>query len=139
MLRCRISCCALLIALGRIVFLAAPVAATETRPVQVDPGAPPSAILWVGNSFFYYNNSLLVIPADLAFARVLEANPGIELHDQDKRHPSLAGTYLAAATVYATLFRATPGEPSYTAGLDPQLAVLLRTAARETVEAYAGR
>ena len=34
-------------------------AAAQTRPARVDVGADGgSAILWVGNSFFYYNNSL---------------------------------------------------------------------------------
>ena len=47
----------------------------------------------------------LVIPAGLAFARAIAKRPDIELYEIDKRHPSLAGTYLAACTVYATLYR----------------------------------
>src|SRR5713101_360590 len=41
--------------------LAACVSATasaQTRPKRTDPGAAPNGILWVGNSFFYYNNSM---------------------------------------------------------------------------------
>jgi hypothetical protein len=30
----------------------------QTRPTRTDVGAPVSSMLWVGNSFFYYNNSM---------------------------------------------------------------------------------
>ncbi len=82
------------------------------------------------------DNDLIVIPAGLAFAAAIAKQSGIELYQADKRHPSLAGTYLAAATVYATLYRQSPVELTYTAGLDPGLAMLLRTVAWETVRSY---
>jgi hypothetical protein len=82
------------------------------------------------------DNDLLVIPAGLAFARTVATKGDIELYDPDKRHPSLAGTYLAAATVYATLYRKAPSDLTYTAGLDPKLAARLRAIAWETVEEY---
>jgi hypothetical protein len=82
------------------------------------------------------DNDLIVIPAGLAFAAAIAKRSGIELYQADKRHPSLAGTYLAAATVYATLYRKSPVELTYTAGLDPELATLLRTVAWETVRSY---
>jgi hypothetical protein len=78
----------------------------------------------------------LVIPAGLAFARALAQRPGLVLHIADKRHPTLAGTYLAAATSYAALFSASPESLSYTAGLEPELAGFLRRVAWETVQAY---
>lgn len=53
-------------------------------------------------------NDALVIPAGLAFAKALVKRPDIELYEADKRHPSLAGTYLAACTVYAALYRKSP-------------------------------
>jgi hypothetical protein len=53
-------------------------------------------------------NAALVIPAGLAFARALERRPALILHAADKRHPSFAGTYLAACTAYATLFKKSP-------------------------------
>jgi hypothetical protein len=83
-------------------------------------------------------NDALVIPAGLAFAKAVEKQPGIELYVEDKRHPSLAGTYLAACTVYATLYRKSPVGLTYTAGLSPELAGLLQAAAWETVNAYFG-
>ncbi len=82
------------------------------------------------------DNDLIVIPAGLAFAKARAKQRGVELYDADKRHPSLAGTYLAAATVYATLYRQSPVELTYTAGLEPQLAKMLRVVAWETVEDY---
>lgn len=51
----------------------------------------------------------------------------------DKRHPSLAGTYLAAATSHGALFKRSPVGLSYTAGLDPAVAPHLQTVAWETV------
>ncbi len=81
-------------------------------------------------------NNVLVIPAGLAFARVLKARPDLKLHVADNRHPTLAGTYLAAATAYAALYGRSPEENSYTAGLDPELARFLRAEAWATVKDY---
>lgn len=81
-------------------------------------------------------NNALVIPAGLAFARAIAQRPTVNLYDADKRHPSLAGTYLAAATAYATFYRASPAACTYTAGLDAETARFLRTIAWETVHAY---
>ena len=48
----------------------------------------------------------------------------------------MAGTYLAAATTYASLFRVSPVGLKYTAGLDSDLVQFLQTVAWETVQAY---
>lgn len=58
---------------------------------------------------------------------------------RDKRHPSLAGTCLSAATAYATLYGRSPVGLKYTAGLDADTVQVLQTAAWETVRAYAQR
>ena len=81
-------------------------------------------------------NDALVIPAGLAFAKAISKRPGIELYEVDKRHPSLAGTYLAACTAYAALYRKSPVGLGYTAGLDAGLVTLLQTAAWETAQDY---
>jgi len=81
-------------------------------------------------------NDALVIPAGLAFARAIADRPGLELYQPDKRHPSLAGTYLAACTTYAAITGKSPVGNSYTAGLDAALAAFLQTTAWETVRAY---
>jgi len=50
-------------------------------------------------------NKALVVPAGLAFANARAKQPGISLYMKDKRHPTLAGTYLAAATIYSAIYR----------------------------------
>ncbi len=82
-------------------------------------------------------NGAKVIPAGLAFARAIAARPELELYAPDKRHPSLAGTYLSACTTYAALTGKSPVGLTYTAGLPPDTARLLQTAAWEAVQAYA--
>ena len=84
-------------------------------------------------------NDALVIPAGLAFAKALYKRPNLSLYVDDKRHPSLAGTYLAACTVFASLYGKTPEGNTYTAGLDPSLAAFLQSVAWETVREYYGR
>jgi len=82
------------------------------------------------------DNDAQVIPAGLAFARPVAQRPELNLYIADKRHPSLAGSYLAACTTYATLFNRSPVGSTYTAGLDPAVARHLQTVAWDTVQAY---
>lgn len=82
------------------------------------------------------DNNALVIPAGLAFGNSIARMPELNLYVADKRHPSLAGSYLAACVTYATLFKASPVDLAYTAGLDPAIARHLQTVAWETVQAY---
>ena len=81
-------------------------------------------------------NDALVVPAGLAFARVISKRANIELYEPDRRHPSLAGTYLAACTVYATLYLQSPVGLRYTAGLPAETVALLQRSAWETVQEY---
>jgi hypothetical protein len=81
-------------------------------------------------------NDALVIPAGLAFAVAIAKDPQLELYVSDKRHPSLAGTYLAACTTYAALYRKSPVGLSYTAGLPAETVQLLQTAAWEAVQNF---
>jgi hypothetical protein len=85
------------------------------------------------------DNDALVIPAGLAFARVVKEHPEINLYIGDKRHPTLAGSYLAASTTYAALFGRTPTDLKYTAGLDEKIVSVLQEAAWQTVQSYYGR
>ncbi len=83
-------------------------------------------------------NNALVIPAGLAFARARAEHPDITLYQADNRHPTVAGTYLAAATSLVTLYHHPSEENSYTAGLDAETARVLRRVAWQTVQAYFG-
>ena len=83
-------------------------------------------------------NDAFVIPAGLAFARSVAQKPDLNLYVADKRHPGLAGTYLAACTTYAALFKRSPVGSSYTAGLPADVARHLQTVAWETVGSFYG-
>jgi hypothetical protein len=75
-----------------------------------------------------------VIPAGTAFANSIRARADVNLYDPDKRHPSLAGTYLGAATVLASVYGVNPTVLTYTAGLPADVAAHLRAIAWQTVE-----
>ena len=49
-------------------------------------------------------NKVLVIPVGLAFDLAYKINPNIRLHKTDGTHPNLKGTYLAACTVFASIY-----------------------------------
>jgi hypothetical protein len=84
-------------------------------------------------------NDALVIPAGLAFAKAIAKRPDLELYQPDKRHPSVAGTYLAAMTTYGALYKRSPIGNKYLAGIDAATAQFLQTIAWETVQEYLGR
>ena len=79
---------------------------------------------------------VMVIPVGLAFGRAMDTINGVVLHDPDTKHPSLAGTYLAAAVFYASLYGKSPVPLDYNAGLDETIALQLRQAAWQTVSEY---
>jgi hypothetical protein len=84
-------------------------------------------------------NNALVIPAGLAFARSAGKQPELNLYAPDKRHPSLAGTYLAACVVFAALTGKSPVGNSYLAAIDAPTAKFLQEVAWETVQEYYGK
>lgn len=75
----------------------------------------------------------LLVPVGLAFAQVTREYPDIQLRTGDKRHPSLAGTYLAACVFYAALFEESPAGNDYTAGLNSEVAATLQSQAWKVV------
>lgn len=81
-------------------------------------------------------NGMRVVPAGPAFAASIARRPDINLYVADKRHPSLAGTYLAAAVVMGSLFKTSPVGNTYTAGLPADVARHLQTVAWETVQSF---
>jgi hypothetical protein len=101
----------------------------------------PDMIAPVREAYESIGNELgaLVVPVGLAFARSIKERPAVVLHVKDKQHPALAGTYLAAATLYAALYGKSPVGSPYTADLDPEVAKYLQGVAWETVKEYYGR
>lgn len=74
-----------------------------------------------------------VAPVGSAWRYVRDNSPAIQLYSPDGSHPSVAGSYLAACTFYASIFRKSPVGASYLAGLDPKTAGILQNAAALTV------
>jgi hypothetical protein len=93
-----------------------------------------AAYLAAGNE-----HGVIVIPAGLAFARAIKERPQLNLYAPDKRHPSLAGTYLGAAVVYASVLGKSPVGLKYDAGLGEETARFLQTVAEQTVKEFYGR
>ncbi len=77
-----------------------------------------------------------VVPVGLAFAKVTDERPDILLRMADARHPTLAGTYLAACTFFAALFKQSPEGLEYAAELDTKVATYLQRVAWQTVLSY---
>jgi hypothetical protein len=66
-------------------------------------------------------NQTLVIPVGLAFENAYKQQPDTTLHNLDGTHPTLLGTYLAACTVFASVFNESP------VGLDYDYNGLIKT------------
>jgi hypothetical protein len=84
----------------------------------------------------------LVIPVGLAFEEAYRRKPGIKLHkDYDGSHPDLIGTYLAACTVYASLYGKSPVGNSYDyyGKIDKNTAAFLQQVAEDTVRKFYGK
>ncbi|MBT8106962.1 MAG: hypothetical protein KJP17_01910 [Gammaproteobacteria bacterium] len=81
-------------------------------------------------------NDALVVPAGLAFAKARAGRPGLSLYQPDRRHPSPEGTYLAALTIYASIFRRAPAAGYVPSGIDAEAAEYLREIAWTTAKNY---
>ena len=81
----------------------------------------------------------LVIPVGLAFEEAYRRRPGIKLHtDFDGTHPELIGTYLAACTVYASIYGKSPvgNKYDYYGKIDRDMAAFLQQVAGDTVKKF---
>jgi len=86
-----------------------------------------------------------VAPVGLAWQRVMEERPELDMYDDDGVHPSIHGTYLAVNVVYATVFGKSPigiaylpsaGSWSEGGGLTDEETAYLQRIAWETVQEY---
>ena len=81
----------------------------------------------------------LVIPVGLAFEEAYRRRPDLQLHNKiDGSHPSMAGTYLAACTVLASVYGISPVGNSYDyyGAIDRETAAFLQQVAQETVSRF---
>ena len=84
----------------------------------------------------------LVIPVGLAFEEAYRRRPDLQLHmPYDGTHPSLAGTYLATATVFASLYGRSPVgvQYDYFGQIDHSTVRFLQEVAEHAVRAFYGR
>jgi len=77
----------------------------------------------------------IVVPVGLAWERVLKNRSNVYLYD-DRKHPTIQGTYLAACVFYASLFGRSPEGIQYTAGLPQEEALYMQSVAWETVVSF---
>lgn len=87
------------------------------------------------------NNQTLVIPVGLAFETAYKERPDIKLHKVDATHPDLLGTYLAACTVFASVFGQSPVGINYDYNglVNSTDKLFLQKIAELTVKNYYGR
>lgn len=74
-----------------------------------------------------------VAPVGSAWKYIRDTDPSINLYVGDGSHPSYAGSYLAACTFYASVFRKSPVGAPFIGSLDPISAAILQEAAALTV------
>lgn len=79
------------------------------------------------------DNDAACAPVGMAWSRTRADLPDLELYVSDGSHPTVAGTYLAANVLYATLFRHHTEDATYTDALNADTAAMLRTIAATTV------
>ncbi len=78
-------------------------------------------------------NDAYVAPVGVAWKRVRDTQPGINLYNPDQSHPSVEGTYLAACVFYCTLFQQSCTGASFISSLAPDIAATLQGIASSTV------
>lgn len=99
-------------------------------------------------------HDVLVVPVGLAFADAMTRHPEINLYVKDVlgltssegedkltyrrevKHPSVAGTYLAACVIFASLHHRSPEGNVFSADLDQQTAVALQRLSWQVVSNY---
>ena len=80
-----------------------------------------------------------MIPVGLAFERAYEGRADIRLHETfDGTHPNVAGSYLAACVVVASVYRISPQGADYDAygEVSSDVARYLQAIAYQTVRAF---
>ncbi|MCO5276247.1 MAG: PKD domain-containing protein [Flavobacteriales bacterium] len=79
------------------------------------------------------DNSAACAPAGMAWKRVRAEYPAINLYSSDGSHPTVAGTYLVACTMYSTFFGTSTVGASFISSLDAGTAATLQMVASSVV------
>lgn len=90
----------------------------------------------IHGNMIYLNNGIgqeIVTPIGKAWNSSFTQLPAVNLYYSDNVHPSLEGSYLAAATIFTSIFKIDPINLSYTGTVNPTTAQTMRTIAYNTV------
>lgn len=79
------------------------------------------------------DNNAECAPAGMAWKRVRDEYPAIDLYASDGSHPSVAGSYLVACTMYSIFLRTSTVGATFTSTLDPVTAATLQQVASSVV------
>ncbi len=80
---------------------------------------------------FADSNNAIVSPVGAVWRHLRIHNPDIDLYEADESHPSTAGSYAAACTFYAILFRKDPTSITWNSSLKASDAAIIRQAAAD--------
>lgn len=119
-----------------------------TRIFYALPYATREGITWQGTFYDYETSQTMLLdgcralvqeagimtaPVGWAWHESMKNRADLNLYHQDKSHPSLLGSYLAACVYYAAIFQQSVENNSYTVQLNPDVALFLQTTAGQTV------
>ena len=98
----------------------------------------PSMITELRKEFFKAanTNNILLIPVGEAFYAFEKQYPEINLYNDDFRHPSNEGTYLAASVIFATLFSVDVRGIKGMQGIDADVTFKIQEVADLTVKSF---
>lgn len=89
----------------------------------------------VFENYCYLNKSLneIVTPISISWNRIIKDLPKLDLWSPDQAHPSYEGSYLAAATIFASIFKTSPEMAMFKGQLDSADARHMRKTAYQVV------
>ncbi|MBP5759638.1 MAG: PKD domain-containing protein, partial [Bacteroidales bacterium] len=79
------------------------------------------------------DNDASVSPVGKVWHYIRDSFPSIELYQSDESHPTMAGSYAAACSFYAVMFRKDPTTVSYSSTLDSATAAIVKQVAKTVV------
>jgi hypothetical protein len=101
---------------------------------------------WINRTYYEMDNDIeanykiiadslksSITPVGAVWRYIRQHHPSIELFQEDESHPSLAGSYAAACSFYATIFRSDPTQITFNSGLSATDALNIRQAAKQIV------